>query len=115
MKILAIDTATEACSVAISNDGDVIQKYVVKSAGQPPAHSKLVLQMVEQVLQESGFSLSNLDVIAVNTGPGSFTGVRIGLGVTQGLAYAADVAVIGVCSLEVLATSIDSGVVFTCD
>lgn len=107
MKILAIDTATEACSVAISTLEGVIQQYAIK----PNTHSKLVLQMVDDVLHESGISLNNLDVIAVNTGPGSFTGVRIGLGVAQGLAYAADIAVIGVCSLEALAASIDSGVV----
>ncbi len=111
MKILAIDTATEACSVALSTAQEIIQKYDIQSIGQPAAHSRLVLQMVEDVLQKSNFRLGNLDAIAVNTGPGSFTGVRIGLGVAQGLAYGADLPVIGVCSLAVLAASIESGVV----
>ncbi len=112
MKILAIDTATEACSVALSTADDVIQKYMLSAAGQPPVHSKLILQMVDEVLQESCCSLNNLDAIAVNTGPGSFTGVRIGLGVTQGLAYAANIAVIEVCSLEALAATVEHGMVF---
>ena len=111
MKVLAIDTVTAACSVALSVGKEVIQKYAITPVGQPPIHAKFVLQMVAEVLQESRFSLNNLDVIAVNTGPGSFTGVRIGLGVTQGLAYAADLAVIGVCSLEVLAASVECGMV----
>ncbi|WP_423909480.1 tRNA (adenosine(37)-N6)-threonylcarbamoyltransferase complex dimerization subunit type 1 TsaB [Candidatus Spongiihabitans sp.] len=111
MKILAIDTSTEACSVAILTGQEIIQKYDLQPTGQPAAHSRLVLQMVEDVLQKSSFSLGSLDAIAVNTGPGSFTGVRIGLGVAQGLAYGADLLVIGVCSLAVLAASIDSGVV----
>ncbi len=106
MKILAIDTATEACSVAVATVTDVMQKCAIRPIGQPPAHSKWVLRMVDEVLQESGVSLHNLDVIAVNTGPGSFTGVRIGLGVAQGLAYGADLAVSGICSLEVLAASV---------
>lgn len=111
MKILAIDSATEACSVAISTAQEIVQEYALQSAGQPAAHSQLVLQMVESTLQKSNLSLSDLDAIAVNTGPGSFTGVRIGLGVTQGLAYGAQLPVIGVCSLAVLAASIDSGMV----
>ncbi|WP_424946610.1 tRNA (adenosine(37)-N6)-threonylcarbamoyltransferase complex dimerization subunit type 1 TsaB [Candidatus Spongiihabitans sp.] len=115
MKILAIDTATEACSVALLIGQEIIQKYALKSTmpstGQSAAHSRSVLQMVDELLQKSSFSLGNLDAIAVNTGPGSFTGVRISLGVAQGLAYGADLPVIGVCSLAVLAASIDSGVV----
>ena len=107
MKILAIDTATEACSVALLNGDELNQEIEI----QPTGHSRLVLKMVDTVLGDAGFGLENLDLIAVNNGPGSFTGVRIGLGVTQGLAYGADLPVIGVCSLEVLAVSIASGLV----
>jgi tRNA threonylcarbamoyladenosine biosynthesis protein TsaB len=107
MKILAIDTATEACSVALLNGDEINQEIEI----QPTGHSRLVLKMVDKVLVDAGVGLESLDLIAVNNGPGSFTGVRIGLGVTQGLAYGAHLPVIGVCSLEVLAVSIDSGLV----
>lgn len=111
MKILAIDTSTEACSVAILTDHDVVQEYLLHAVGQPATHSQIVLRMVETVLQKLNFNLGDLDAIAVNTGPGSFTGVRIGLGVAQGLAYGAQLPVIGVCSLAVLAASTDGGLV----
>ena len=107
MKILAIDTATEACSVALLNGDEINQEIEI----QPTGHSRLVLKMVDKVLVDAGVGLENLDLIAVNNGPGSFTGVRIGLGVTQGLAYGAHLPVVGVCSLEVLAVSIPSGLV----
>ncbi len=107
MKILALDTATEACSVALLDGNEIIQEIEI----QPTGHSRLVLQMVDKVLAEAGLGLQDLDVIAVDSGPGSFTGVRIGLGVTQGLAYGANLPVIGVRSLEILATSMRSGLV----
>ncbi len=109
MDILGIDTATGACSVAVGIRGEVIQEYQV----QPAGHAKLVLKMVDAVLHQAGIKLTRLDAIAVNTGPGSFTGVRIGLGVAQGLAYGAGLPVIGVCSLVVLAAAMDTTAIDT--
>ena len=87
MNLLAIDTATEACSVAVSGTGDtILERFQIESRG----HSNLVLTMTEDVLWEAGISRHDLDGIAFDRGPGSFTGIRIGLGVAQGLALALD-------------------------
>ena len=107
MKCLSIDTVTEACSVALFDGSETVQQKEI----QPGGHSRLVLGMVNRVMTDSGLALGQLDAIVVDTGPGSFTGVRIGLGVAQGLAYGADLPVIGVSSLEAMAISVDSGIV----
>ncbi|MCY3770114.1 MAG: tRNA (adenosine(37)-N6)-threonylcarbamoyltransferase complex dimerization subunit type 1 TsaB [Gammaproteobacteria bacterium] len=105
---MAIDTVTEACSVALLDGQDILQEIEIA----PKGHSTRVLQMVEDILSRSQYRLGDMDVLAVDTGPGSFTGVRIGLGVAQGLAYGANLPVIGVNSMETLAASLDSGQVF---
>lgn len=101
MKILGIDTATECCSVAIApGDGheiDEIQRIT------PNGHSKMVLGMVGELLSKHQLSLTDLDALSVDIGPGSFTGLRIGIGVVQGLAYAAGIRTVGVSSLHALA------------
>ncbi len=99
LNLLAIDTVSEACSVALSLRGVVTQRFEVA----PNGHSKRVLGMAEALLREAGLALPELDALAVDVGPGSFTGVRIGLGVAQGLAYGAGLEVIAVGSLEALA------------
>lgn len=99
LKILAIDTVTEACSVALNLGGVITRQFQIA----PNGHSRLVLGMVESLLQQSALDLRQLDALAVDVGPGSFTGVRIGIGVAQGLAYGAGLAVIPVGSLEALA------------
>ena len=99
MKILAIDTATEGCSAALLwNDAVLTREQVA-----PQAHTRLILPMVSELLAEAGASLSGLDAIAFGRGPGSFTGVRIGIGAAQGLAYGAGVPLIGVSTLQMLA------------
>lgn len=99
MKLLAIDTVTEACSAALWLDGEVHERFEVA----PRRHTTLILPMVQQLLADSGLSLAQLDALAVDRGPGSFTGVRIGTGVVQGLAYSTDLPVVPVSSLAVLA------------
>lgn len=103
MKLLALDTSTEACSVALWVDGQVHERF---DLGQH--HSELILTMVQQVLAESGLTLKQLDAIALSRGPGSFTSLRIGAGVVQGLAFGANLPVVPVSSLAVLAQGVDA-------
>ena len=98
-KILAVDTATENCSVALLIDDQVI----FRSEFAPREHTIKILPMVDQVLVEGGISLSQLDGLAFGRGPGSFTGVRIGIGIAQGLGFGADLPMIGVSTLAAMA------------
>jgi tRNA threonylcarbamoyladenosine biosynthesis protein TsaB len=103
MKILALETSTEYCSVALWQDGTVSERSAL--VGQK--HSELLLAMLDELLQEAGVKLAQLDGIAFGAGPGSFTGVRIACGVAQGLALGAELPVLGVSTLQAVAQ--DSG------
>ncbi|MFZ4789802.1 MAG: tRNA (adenosine(37)-N6)-threonylcarbamoyltransferase complex dimerization subunit type 1 TsaB [Candidatus Competibacteraceae bacterium] len=99
MKLLALDTATEACSAAVWVDGAVLERYELA----PRRHAALILPMLEAVLAEAGLSVKQLDAIAVGRGPGAFTGVRIAIGIAQGIAFAADLPVAPISTLAALA------------
>lgn len=98
-RILAIDASTEHCSVALCVDG----QRLADVCETPKSHANVLLPMVDNILSEAGISLPELQAIVVSLGPGSFTGIRIGIGVVQGLAYGAKLPVIGFSSLETLA------------
>ncbi len=98
-KILAIDSSTEACSVALLNE-----KYIVKRFQLAPRkHAERLLPMIDSVLKESNIALNQLNAIACCVGPGAFTGLRIAISVAQGLAYAAKLPCIAISSLQILA------------
>jgi tRNA threonylcarbamoyladenosine biosynthesis protein TsaB len=97
--ILAIETSGSACSVALNRDGEVSQILEVV----PREHARKVLPMVDDLLCETGMSLVDIDAIAFARGPGSFTGLRIGFGIVQGLALGCDIPVIGISTLQALA------------
>jgi len=103
MKILALDTASLTGSVALLDGERLVAETLLNVKAN---HSERLLDQVEQVLQAGELVLSDLDLIAVVRGPGSFTGLRIGLATAKGLAQAASLPVIGISSLQLLAMNL---------
>ncbi len=101
-KILAIETATEACSVALLHAGKTLQRF----EHRPQAQADLILPMIDSVLAEADLRTRDLDAVAYGCGPGSFTGLRIAAAVTQGIAVVAELPVIPVSTLAVIAQGI---------
>jgi tRNA threonylcarbamoyladenosine biosynthesis protein TsaB len=99
MNVLAIDTATEACSAAVHVDGRVLARFEV--AGR--SHTERLMPMVHALMAEAGLGFAQLDAYVCGVGPGSFAGVRIGVGFVKGLALAIDRPVMPVSSLATLA------------
>lgn len=99
MRILAIDTATEACSAALWDNGNLFAHF----EECPREHTQRILPLVKQMLDQGNTTLTELDALAFGRGPGSFTGVRIGIGIAQGLALGANLPMIGVSTLATMA------------
>lgn len=110
MIILALETSTEYCSAALWRDGavDAVEEHVGQS------HSERVLGMVDALLARHRLEVGDLDGIAYGAGPGSFTGLRIACGVTQGLAFGAGIPVVGVGTLLAMAAHADAERVVCC-
>ncbi|MBT8040100.1 MAG: tRNA (adenosine(37)-N6)-threonylcarbamoyltransferase complex dimerization subunit type 1 TsaB, partial [Gammaproteobacteria bacterium] len=98
-RILAIETSAETCSVALDVGGEVVERF----EHAPMKHAELILPSISSVLAEAGLAATDLDAIAFGRGPGSFTSLRIGIGVVQGLAWGADRPVVPVSSLAAVA------------
>lgn len=100
MKILAIDTSATAASVAICEENKLIGEFFINTA---LTHSQTLMPMTEQLLKSTGLSLNDIDAFAINAGPGSFTGVRIGVSAVKGLCFANNLPCISVSTLQSMA------------
>ena len=104
MKILAIDSSAVSASVAVSEDERILASEFVNNG---LTHSQTLLPMVEHVLKKASVSPENIDLYAVTNGPGSFTGVRIGVATVKGLAFAHSTKCIGISTLEAIGANIE--------
>ena len=100
MLTLAFESSAKAASVALVRDGDLISQY---SQCSGLTHSRTLLPMAEDMLKNAELSLNKVDIFAVAHGPGSFTGIRIGVSTVKGLAWASDKPCVGVSTLEAMA------------
>ena len=101
--ILNLETATKNCSVSISKDGESISLKEINTGGY--YHAELLQSYIEEVLKESNNKLSDLDAVAVSKGPGSYTGLRIGVSSAKGICFGNEIPLISIPTLESMATS----------
>lgn len=99
MRVLGVDTATRRATVAVVEDDLVLAEVTVDSS----SHTTAILPLIDAVLQEGGCGIESVEAIAVSAGPGSFTGLRVGLSVAQGIACATGAQVVPISTLEALA------------
>ena len=104
MNILALDTSSSACSVALLNNQRLIERHELLEN----RHSRFVLEFVDDLIRQANIQLHDLDAVAVGNGPGSFTGLRLGMGVAQGLAYGINKPLIPISSLHAIAQTSDA-------
>lgn len=100
MKILAVDTSATAASVAVAEENKLIGEFSINTA---LTHSQTLMPMVDELLKNTGLSVNNIDAVAVNAGPGSFTGVRIGVAAVKGIAFPKNLPCVSVSTLESMA------------
>jgi len=100
--ILNIETATNVCSVALGKDGQLLS---IKESAEERSHASQLTVLIQEVLGEAGLGVSDLNAIAVSKGPGSYTGLRIGVSAAKGLCYSLDIPLIAVDTLQAMANS----------
>jgi tRNA threonylcarbamoyladenosine biosynthesis protein TsaB len=103
--ILSLDTSTQNCSVALHENGQLITQELVSEEG---SHSKALTLLIEKVMKTAGYSLQDISAVAVSNGPGSYTGLRIGLATAKGICFALDKPLICLPTLQVLASAVQA-------
>ena len=104
MKILGIDTSTMAANVAVLEDDKLICEYTINTK---KTHSQKLMPMIENMLKLSDIDIKDIDAIGICVGPGSFTGLRIGMAAAKAMAHVNNIPLIGVNSLEILGANMD--------
>ena len=94
--ILNIETATQFCSVGLARDGHIL---AMRESNEKNIHAAMVTVFSEEVILEAGVSMHDLEAVAVSMGPGSYTGLRIGVSAAKGFCYAMDIPLIGIPTL----------------
>lgn len=105
--ILHIETATQVCSVALSANGVISQ---IRESREKNSHSAIITVFIEEILKSAGMPFSDLDAIAVSMGPGSYTGLRIGVSTAKGICYALDKPLIAISTLHSMAAGAKKGI-----
>lgn len=100
MNILAVDTSATSASVCVALENKIIGEFSINTS---LTHSQTLVPMIEQVIEKTGVSMDSIDAIAVNAGPGSFTGVRIGVAAVKGIAFSRNIKCVSVSTLESMA------------
>lgn len=111
MKILAMDTSSVNATVCLSDDNKILGEFTI---GGEKAHSQIIMPMLEKVLEFSKTDISDIDVFAVGLGPGSFTGLRIGICTMKTLCQALNKKIIGISSLDSIASSFTNKDIYIC-
>ena len=103
MKILSIESASVSASCAVSEDENILGEYTLR---HKKTHSEKLMPLIEDLMQELGLKLNDIDLIAVSKGPGSYTGLRIGASIAKSLAFATGVKIVGVPTMKSLAANV---------
>jgi len=103
--LLSIETSTQVCSVAIHKGNSLLAEF---SVSEEKSHSKLLTHFIDTIVKDCGLKLEDMDAFAVSKGPGSFTGLRIGVSAAKGLCFALDKPLISVNTLEAMAQSVNA-------
>lgn len=111
MKILSIDTSSNLCSVALLENNQTIEELVIDDN---KTHSQNLMPLIQNLFIKSNIGLSQIDLIACNKGPGSFTGIRIGIATAKAIAEVANIPVIGISSLDCLAYNVKNATGIIC-
>ena len=109
--LLSLETSTQQCSVALHTHGELV---AYQQLGLDKSHANKLTVMVQDTMRQAELVMSDIDAIAVSQGPGSYTGLRIGVGTAKGLAYTLEKPLIGVSTLEAMATQANTGYVGDC-